>query len=170
MRVTLAIIGVVCGLFGAYLVGAGTFGHEGFAPNMWDVLGRPFSSSNPIPCLVLALSVALAFFGLAVASDSDRKARAVQLSHIFLWGGLFSVLTAAGFAVLLFVLWQQGASSHNLGLVFSLAVVQACLGVVLGGGATITGRGMRHVTVPVFVAAILETALAGAVVAYGFSV
>ena len=170
MRTTLSICALILGLLGTYVVGTGLFIHGRPALESWELLVRPFASTNPVPCLVLAMSVALAFFGLAATAESKSDATPMQLSSVLLWGGLFCVVTAAGFVVLLFILWQQGATTRDLGLIYSLAAVQAAMGVILGGSATVANRQLRRVTVPVFIAGILETVCAGAVLVYGFTV
>ncbi len=169
MRVILSASAVLVGLLGTYLVGTGVLVPGKSLPGAWwQAIFWPFQTPNVVSWLLLTVSVSLAFFGLAVAGSTRTRTSQVTAAHVMLFGGTFSVLTSAGFAALLFFLWREGSSSaQNLGLVFSLAAVQACLGVVLGGGATITGRGLRHVTVPVFLFGIIETAAAGALLAYG---
>ncbi|HAK96846.1 MAG TPA: hypothetical protein DCM87_18115 [Planctomycetes bacterium] len=171
MRVVLSVSAMLVGLLGTYLVGTGVF-LPGNAPpgTWWEPILIPFASPHPLSWLLLTVSVALAFFGVAVAGSTRSRTSQVRTGHILLFGGTFSVLTAAGFAALLFFLWRQGGTSaHNLGLVFSLAAIQACLGLILGGGATIAGRGFRHVTVPVMLLGAIETAAAGALLFYGTS-
>ena len=170
MRTFLSICALTIGLLGVYLVGTGVFMHGGFPPPNWDSLYRPFASTNPVPSLVLAMSIALAFFSLAAFAEPKPEEQPARSSSVLMWGGLFCVLTAAGFVFLLFALWRQGASSQDLGLIFCLAGVQACLGMVLGGGAVIANKERRRVTVPVFLAGVLEAVLVSAVVLHGFAV
>ena len=170
MRVTLSICALFLGLVGTYLVGAGFFLHEPVGLSGWDLLLRPFSYASALSCFVLASSVAMAFFGLAVVSTAAQRGQAVRAADVLIWGGLFNVMTAAGLTILLYLLWRQGSTSRDLGLVLSLATVQGVLGALLGGGATIVEKNLRHVTVPILVVGLLETALTGAVVAYGYAV
>lgn len=171
MRVVFSVSAMLVGLLGAYLVGTGVFLPSSTSPGTWwEPILVPFMSSHPLSWLLLTLSVALGFFGVAAAGDPRSRISHVRTGQILLFGGTFSVLTAAGFAALLFLLWRQGATgAHSLGLVFSLAAIQACLGLILGGGATIAGRGFRHVTVPVMLLGAIETAAAGALLYYGTS-
>ena len=170
MRVTLSVLALLAGILGVYLVGTGMFVPGRLTDaGLADAVMLPLATASPIPCLVLTVSVALAFFGLAVAGSTRSKATAVRPVHIFLWGAVFSVITSAGFALLALMLWQQGAHEHHLGLVFSLAAVQACLGLILGGGATIVGDGQRRFATPVFIAALVQTGLLGAVLTYGLT-
>ena len=151
MRVVFSVSAMLLGLLGTYLVGTGVFMPDTASPEAWwKPILTPFVSSHPLSWLLLTVSLALAFFGVAIAGSARSPAYHARAGHILLFGGTFSVLTSAGFAALLFFLWRQGgAGAHSLGLVFSLAAIQACLGLILGGGATIAGRGFRHVTVPV---------------------
>ena len=171
MRVVLSVSAMLVGLLGTYLVGTGVFLPGTTPPDTWwKPILIPLANPHPLSWLFLTVSVALAFFGVAVAGSTRSRSAQVRTSQILLFGGTFSVLTAAGFAVLLFFLWRQGTTSaHNLGLVFNLAALQACLGLILGGGATIAGRGFRHVTVPVMLLGAIETAAAGALLFYGTS-
>ena len=170
MRVMIAVFTLFLGIVGAYLVGAGMFLQGTSLNHAGDLLLRPFLDPTPLSSIVLALSVLLAFFSLTMAIGSVPSSCKVQASHIFMWGSLFSVLTAAGFAMLLVTLWRQGTGSRELGLVFVLAAVQSCLALVLGGGAVLLERRLRHVTVPIFLAGVVETLGVGAVMAYGLTV
>jgi hypothetical protein len=168
MRITLSILALFFGLVGTYLVGAGLFANGAVTPANFEGLARPLANGNGVACLVLGGAVALAFFALVLVSGGTSAKDSLRPSHVLLWGGTFSVVTAAGFAALLYILWQRGAPSKELGFVFSLAALQACLGMVLAGAAAIVEKRLRHITVPVFAVGILETLLVGGVMAYGF--
>jgi hypothetical protein len=170
MRVTFAVFTLFVGLIGVYVVGAGVL-LQGANFEQWrDLLLRPFLDPSPASCLVLAGAILVAFFSLTFAVGTMPGYRTVHAWHILLWGSLFCVLTAAGFSFLLYTLWHQGTGTRELGLVFTLATVQACLGLVLGGSVVLLEKRMRRVTVPILFASVIETLCAGAVVAYGFTV
>lgn len=167
MRVTLSILALFTGFFGTYMVGCGVFSGESASQMDWMVLVKPFTNANPMACLLLTVSVALGIFSLAIAAGHADQATPVRASHIFMWGGIFSVLTSAGFSILLYILWKEGATVGQMGLTFSLASIQACLGLILGGAATLSDRSLRPASVPVFAAGLLETSLAGAMMTWG---
>jgi len=167
MRVTFAAAALLVGLFGVYLVGAGIFVYRPFEPDVWEVLLKPVAGADPLACFFLAVSVALGFFSLAIAAGRSSTGTWVQPEDVLLWGGLFSVLTAGGFLGLTYLLWQEGAGPRTLGLVFTLAGLQACIAVLLGGAATLFVPAARRKTVPIFVAGTVETVLAAAVLLVG---
>lgn len=174
MRVTLSILALFIGLCGAYMVGSGIFSGESATQMNWSQINwmsllKPFSDANPLACLLLTVSVALGIFSLAIASGHPDQVTPVRASHIFIWGGIFSVLTSAGFSILLYILWKDGASTGQLGLVFSLASVQACLGLILGGAAMLSDKSLRLAAAPVLAAGLLETSMAGVMMAWGYT-
>jgi hypothetical protein len=170
MRTTLSLCALAVALAGTYLVGTGIFMPGGFPPDSWDAFLRPLASTNPVPCLVLAMSIALAYFSVTAVMEGKHEPKPVKASSVLLWGSLFCVVTAAGFYILLLALWRQGSNSQDLGLIYFLAAVQASLGLVLGGGALLANKELRRVTVPVFLIGVLETVCATAVVVHGIAV
>ena len=168
MRIMLSVLALFTALAGIYAAGAGVFAESEFSEQILHNLAAPCANSQPLGGLMVTISAALGFFSLAmVASGGKHTTTPLKATHVFLTGGTFSIITAAGLGILLYTLCRQGAPAGETGLVFSLAAVQACLGMVLGGCAVVAEKSIRKFAVPVFVIGLLEASLSSAVLFYG---
>ncbi len=168
MRILLSILALTTALAGMFATGAGVFSHAISSEQIVRHLAAPFLNAQPFPCFIMTISAALGFFSVAlVASGGKSITTPLKASHVFLSGGMFSIITAAGLGILLYALLSEGATGREAGLVFGLASIQACLGMILGGSAMLVEKRILKFAVPVFVAGLLETSLSGAVLIYG---